>query len=142
MKINVKSKPRSAAVADLEDAVTEFRAAKAALDGAKDSFEKAQHRLLTLLADRGEKSTTATINGTEYLVTAVSSERTKVDEAGLREAMTEGEFVALCDLKVSLKKVQEAINANRLPLDTFAKYAHVQETAPYVKVTETHAMAQ
>lgn len=141
MKITVKA-PKAGADVDLAEAVSEFRVAKAAVDAAKDTFDKAQHRVLTILKNRGERSTIADINGRKYGVTMVTSERTKIDEKALKEAIGEETFNKLCDKKVSLTKVQEAINKGELGLDVFAAHAQMVETAPYVKVTETNDTAQ
>lgn len=141
MKISLK-KVAPLVDTELPAAVARFRATKAALDAAKDQFDKAQHELLTIMRDRGHKTTSTEVDGRDYSITMVSSERTKVNEEGLREAVGEAQFVSLCDQKVSLTKIQSAINSGHLPLEVFAAYATVVETSPYIKVTETHDTAK
>lgn len=140
--MKIKTRPlenkKSAAEAELSEAVIEFKAAKAALDAAKDLYDKAQHRLVTIMRDRGEKSTTTDIGDRSYQVTIVTSERTKVDESGLRNAIGDVRFATLCDQKLSLAKVDHAIKRGEIDLTVFAEYAQMVETSPYIKVTETN----
>lgn len=125
---------------ELAEAIQAVNEAEGQLLEAQEQREKTRAALVALLEARGERSVVAPNQiGETYRVTLVSGETTKIDEAALRERIGARAFNKLTDRKLSLRKVEQAVVDEVLPLEVLVAVSEIKPRASYPRLTRVNA---
>lgn len=123
-------------VTEMKRAVTNLRIAKEVAEQAQEALEEAQYLVLTLMTQRGVKTSVVAMEDARYRLTAVYGERLEVNEPSLRKALTAPVFDKLCDLKLNRTKLELAIAEGRVDPVVVAGHTTHRSNKPFVRLTE------
>lgn len=118
-----------------KDLLSEFIEAKAARDSAQSRLDEIQERLTKQMEADQQKSFDYNREGIVGKVTYVRSKTTKVDEPGLRKALTAKVFDKYTTKKLDKKAMEEAMDAGTIDPVVVSKYVQVEYAKPYLRVT-------
>jgi hypothetical protein len=121
-----------------EELVFEYQVAKAALEVAKERFDKVENELCQEMLVSQTKSDLVCVRGDDYKVTVVAGETVRVDEKGLEKYLGKRVFKRLCTYKVDKKLLEAAIKDPAMPLspESLSAFISITPNKPYVRVTK------
>ena len=98
-----------------EGLVYEYQIAKAALEVAKERFDKVENELCQEMLVSQTKSDLVCVRGDDYKVTVVAGETVRIDEKGLRDFLGGRNFNKVCTKKVDRRLLEAAISDPLFP---------------------------
>ena len=116
------------AFADLFDSLALLKDEKEAAEG---RFRDAQAMLVALLEERQQKS--ATVHGRKF--TMVASERTVIDEDGLKKGMGAKAWNKFTIRKLDRSKLERAISDGSVDPVLVARHSVVKRDTPHIRIS-------
>lgn len=132
MKLSIRPKLLEDDAAPL---MHEFVEAKRAVEEAQRRLRLATDELTKNMRSLSDKTRTVTDGGKTYRITYVQGTRTVIDEDGLQKKIGKIKYRQLCDLKLSKKKLEAALNdAEQVSL--IGPFLTEVPNQPYLLLTE------
>jgi hypothetical protein len=128
---------RSQEDSDMLGAVLAAQVAKDRMIEAEESFKKAQARLVEMIKEKDQKSTSVRAGNTIIKATVVQAEQVKIDEPGLRKALGAKVYDDLCVKKIDKNKLREAVTEKKVDAVVVAQHTEVSLGSAYIKFSET-----
>ncbi len=116
--------------------LTDYLSAKSAFDQAKRHLEAVQGRLLEQMEADHTKTLKLNDHGVTKSVTFVQRTTMKVDEAGLRKALTAKVYDRYTVRSLDRKALEKAMGDGEVDPMVVAKYVSEETSKPYLKFTE------
>jgi hypothetical protein len=120
----------------LEAAIAHLAIAKKTKEQADEMVKSAELKVIELMHKTREKSHITTVGELHFKATVVHAERIKVDGEGLKATLGTRKFNTVADYKVSQSKLTKAIEDGKIDQEVVAPFLTVQETKPYIRLTE------
>lgn len=114
----------------------EYLDAKAELSRVTKRYDLAQQALLDQMEEKHQKSYKWIREGRTRQVTYVKSERSVIDEKGLRKALTAKVFDKYIEKKLNRKKLEEAMNEGVVDPMVVAQHVTTVPGKAYLRFTE------
>jgi hypothetical protein len=120
----------------LEAAIAHLASSKKLKEQADALVKDAELKVVDLMHKMREKSYISTVGELQFKATVVHAERIKVDGEGLKATLGTRKFNTVADYKVSQSKLTKAIEDGKIDQEVVAPFLTVQETKPYIRLTE------
>ena len=120
---------------DERDLLTQFVEARQARDRAQIRLDELQERLTKEMEANQQKSMKYAHNGLAGQVTYVQNTITKIDEAGLRKALTAKVYDKYTKRSLDKKKMEEAMDQGVIDPMIVVKYVSTAPSKPFLRIS-------
>lgn len=121
---------------EVKQAIKEIVAAKAAKAHAEAIIAEATE-LLVKIADREESKTIeASVAGTTYSATVVTTERLSYDEDALHQHLGDKKWKKITVSKVDPARLKTALTEGVLEVSEVAPYTTLKKSSPYIRISQ------
>lgn len=122
--------------AELVEAVRLVRVTESDSLAADERCRKAKDALVALMDVKDLRSEAVSVDGSVYRATVVRSERTKIDDEGLRKAIGSRSWNKLTTRKVDAKLLEKAVISGEVQEATVSRYVTITTASAYPRITK------
>lgn len=120
---------------ELDDLAARWRQARDAKLDAEEKFAKAEHDLVTAMADAGRKTATADLEDGAFKIRVVASETVRVNEPGLKKALGARLYNTLLKKSLDQSLLKKALADGKVDPIVVAQHSEVVPRKSYIKLT-------